>query len=267
MMGNSDPLLTSLKSFGYCIVRLPKADIKPLQILVKQGNNLERLGELGTLLVAGSNITVPEINQNIAASNIIGAQTGDLKIGVGLSLLGNIIGAMGGSKLGLDVKYQQAKSAAFEFQEVLEDKVEIARLDQYLADADVSPFSRYVATLLEADEIYITTAIIKSRVFVLEAKKSDGIELELSVADLQQLVGTNVEVGTHNSIASKVTYKGAIPLVFGFQAVRVYYDDGRYTAFKPMNAGMAAMRSPGSGSGAGADWLVTESPFVRLVTD
>jgi Holliday junction resolvase len=174
---------------------------------------------------------------------------------------------MGGSKLGLDVKYQQAKSAAFEFQEVLEDKVEIARLDQYLADADVSPFSRYVATLLEADEIYITTAIIKSRVFVLEAKKSDGIELELSVADLQQLVGTNVEVGTHNSIASKVTYKGAIPLVFGFQAVRVYYDDGRYTAFKPMNAGMAAMRSPGSGSGAGADWLVTESPFVRLVTD
>src|SRR4051812_16465612 len=130
-MGNSDPLLTSLKASGYCVVRLPKADITPLQILVRQGNNLERLGELATLLVAGSNIAMPEISQDVVASNIIGQQTGDLKIGVGLSLLGNILGAMGGSKLGLDVKYQQAKSAAFEFHEVLEDRVEVAKLDQY----------------------------------------------------------------------------------------------------------------------------------------
>lgn len=60
-MGNSDPLITSLKSFGYCIVRLPKADIKPLQILAKQGNNLEGLGDLTTLLVAGSHIALPEL--------------------------------------------------------------------------------------------------------------------------------------------------------------------------------------------------------------
>ncbi len=266
-MGNSDPLLTSLKSFGYCIVRLPKADIKPLQILVKQGNNLERLGELATLLMAGNNIAMPEISQNVTASNIIGAHTGNLKIGVGLSLLGNIIGAMGGSKLGLDVKYQQAKSAAFEFHEVHEDKVEVAKLDQYLADADVNPFSRYVATLLEADEIYITTAVIKSRVFTLEAKQSNGTEIELSVPELQQVVGANVEVGTHNSVASKVTYKGAIPLVFGFQAVRIYYDDGRYTAFNPLSAGGAVMRSAGRTLSDGADRIVTESPFVRLVTD
>jgi hypothetical protein len=265
-MGNSDPLLTSLKSSGYCVVRLPKADITPLQILVRQGNNLERLGELATLLVAGSNIAMPEISQDVVASNIIGQQTGDLKIGVGLSLLGNILGAMGGSKLGLDVKYQQAKSAAFEFHEVLEDRVEVARLDQYLADADVSPFSRYVATLLEADEIYITTAVIKSRVFTLEAKKSDGTQLSLSVPELQQVVGANVEVGTHNSVASKITYKGATPLAFGFQAVRVYYDDETYTAFKPVPAGGVGMRSLGRPEKV-VERLVTESPFVRLVAD
>lgn len=264
-MGNSDPLLATLKSFGYCIVRLPKADIKPLQILVKQGNNLERLGELTTLLVTGSHIKLPKLSQDVVASSLIGSQSGNLRIGIGLSLLGNIIGAMGGSRLGLDAKYQRAKTAAFEFHEVLEDKVEVARLDQYLADADVNPFSRYVATLLEADEIFITTAAIKSRVFTLEAKKSDETELALSVPELQQLVGTNVEVGTHNSVASKITYKGSIPLVFGFQAVRIYYDEGRYSSFKPLKAGRAAMRS--SRTSSDQELLKTESPFVRLVTD
>ncbi len=29
----SDPLLNLLKSYGYCTIRLPKADVKPLQIL------------------------------------------------------------------------------------------------------------------------------------------------------------------------------------------------------------------------------------------
>ncbi len=263
-MGNSDPLLTTLKSFGYCLVRLPKADIRPLQILIRQGSNLERLGELATLLVTGSNVAPPQVSQDVPASNIIGEQSGDLKIGVGLSLLGNILGAMGGSKLGLDVKYQQARSAAFEFHDVLEDRVEVARLDQYLSDADVNPFSTYVAKLLEADEIFVTTAIIKSRVFTLEAKKSDGTGLELSVPDLQQVVGTNVEVGTHNSVASKVTYKGATPLAFGFQAVRVYYDDGKYRALKPVPAGGVAMLYP---EGSRQEWLVSESPFVRLRTD
>src|SRR5438132_14374872 len=102
----SDPFLTYLKSFGYCVIRLPKVDIKPLQILTKRGSDLERLGELETLLVSGSNIPAPPTKENVRAANISGQRTSDLSIGVGLSILGSVIGAMGGSKLGLDVKYQ-----------------------------------------------------------------------------------------------------------------------------------------------------------------
>ena len=48
---------------------------------------------------------------------------------------------MGGSKLGLDVTYKNAKTAAFEFADVLEDRVDLADVDQYLTDADISAFS------------------------------------------------------------------------------------------------------------------------------
>jgi hypothetical protein len=111
----SDPFLTYLKAYGYCVIRLPKSDVKPLQIQAKQGKDLDRLGDLTTLMMAGSNIPLPPVSENMQAANISGQRTSDLSFGVGLSILGSFLGAMGGSKLGLDVKYQQAKTVAFEF--------------------------------------------------------------------------------------------------------------------------------------------------------
>ena len=59
---------------------------------------------------------------------------------------------MGASTLGLDVTYRRAKVAAFEFGDVTEDTVEVAKLDQFLSDADVNPLSQHVGSLLEADD-------------------------------------------------------------------------------------------------------------------
>lgn len=260
----NDPFLTYLKSFGYNMIRLPKADVKPLQVLARQGNDLNRLGDLAMLLVAGSNIPLPSVSENTRAANISGQRTSDLSIGVGLSIMASIIGAMGGSKLGLDTKYQQAKTAAFEFQDVYEDKIEIVRLDQYLADADVSPFSRYVVELLEADELFVTTATIKSTKFTVEAKQSNGAALDVSVPEIQNIVGGNVKVSGAATVTSKVTYESSVPLVFGFQAVRLFYDQGRYTAFEPLAAGAVGMKALSQVPSDGAQRLVTDSAFVRL---
>src|SRR5690349_22455405 len=95
----SDPFINALKSFGYNVVRLPKPDMQPLQILAKNGDNLERLGALTTLLVPGGAINQPKITSGTPVAPISGSRTGDLKIGLGLSILGNVIGAMGGSSL------------------------------------------------------------------------------------------------------------------------------------------------------------------------
>ncbi|HEX8139498.1 MAG TPA: hypothetical protein VF544_18200 [Pyrinomonadaceae bacterium] len=259
----ADPYLTYLKSFGYNVIRLPKADLKPLQLMAKQGKELNKLGDLTTLLVAGENIAVPKIEADTVAANISGQRTGEVSIGIGLSILGNIIGAMGGSKLGLETSYKQAKSAAFEFTGVLEDKIELIELDQYLADADVNPFSRYVADMLEADELYVTTATIKSTKFTIEAKKSDGTSLEVEVPVIQGIVGSNVKVANEQSTTTKVSYEGNIPLVFGFQAIRLFYEKGQYKRFKPLEPGFG-MRSLEKVPDNDSEWLTTESPFVDM---
>lgn len=264
MFSCNDPFITYLKAFGYNVIRLPKADIGPLQILARNGKDLDPLGDISTILVAGADAPLPPVTRNTRTANISGQRTSDLSIGVGLSILGGVIGAMGGSKLGLDAMYKNARTAAFEFQDVYEDKVEVARLDQHLADADVNPFSRYVAKLLEADEIFVTTSTIKSTKFIVEAKKSDGGTLDVSIPEIQEVVGGSVKVSGSAAMTSKVAYESSTPLVFGFQAVRLYYDQGRYTAFEPVGAGSVAMKAIGGAPPEGVQRLTTESAFVRL---
>lgn len=259
---NSDPFVNALKSFGYNIVRLPKADIQPLLLLSKGDDSLERLGAITKLLTPNDGVPAPTIAADTIASNINGSRTGDLKIGVGLSILGAIIGAMGGS-LGVEAAYQQAKSAAFEFESVLEDKVDIIELDQYLGEAVVNPASVFVRQLLESDKLYVVTATIKSSKFAFDAKKSDGTDLEVDVPVIQQIVGGNVKVSGQSEVASNLTYEGKVPLVFGFQAVRLYFEDGRYTALKPADIAMRAPSSAGVRE-TRSEFLATEGTFASL---
>jgi hypothetical protein len=262
-VGNSDPFLSYLKSFGYSVVRLPRTDLRPLQVLVKEDTRLTRLGDLTTVLRPGEQVAIPALKQDVPAANVSGERTRDLSIGVGLSILGNIIGAMGGSKMGLEVGYKRARTAIFEFADVLEDRVDLAEIDRYLSDADIDAFSSHVAQLLEADAVYVMTSTIKSRKFIVQAKASDGTTVDVKLPEIQQAVGGNVKVSTEGGGTSKLVYEGAVPLVFGFQAARLYYDQGRYTAFKPLAPGETALEA-GTRAAAQAEYLESASPFVRL---
>jgi hypothetical protein len=260
-MGNPDPFLTSLKSFGYSVIRLPRTDIQPLQVLTKEGTRMTRLGELARILKPGSTIALPRLKENIPAANVSGERTSELSIGVGLSILGSVISAMGGSKLGLDVGYKNAKTATIEFTDVLEDRVDLLDVDQYLGDADVVPFSNHAAQLLEADAVYVLTSTIKSQKFIVQAKENNGTPIAVQIPEIQGVVGASVKVSTAKESSSKIVYEGAQPLVFGFQAARLFYENGRYTAFKAMAPGAGALERKAAPA---ADYLVTESPFVRL---
>jgi hypothetical protein len=264
-MGDSDPLLTYLKSFGYSVVRLPRTDLRPLQLLVRAETRLTRLGDLSAVLQPGGRAPLPPLTENVAAANISGERTRDLSLGVGLSILGNVIGAMGGSTVGLEAGYKQAKTAAFQFTDVLEDRVDLLAIDQYLGDADVNPLSTYAAQLLDADAVYVITSTIKTRTFVVDAKDASGASVDLQVPEIQGVVGGNVKVSASPGGASKVVYEGPVPLVFGFQAARLFYADGRYTAFKPLQPGEAALEAHvAAASVARAEYLQTDSPFARL---
>jgi hypothetical protein len=238
-----DPFLSCLEAFGYCVVRLPRADLEPLQLLLRAGDDLERLGHLSSVLVPGPHVGLPRVSRNRPAASISGRRTGSLDVGVGLSLLGGVVAAMGGSQIGLDDTYRAAHTITFEFRDVMEDSVELVDLDQYLADARVNRQSAHVETLLDADRLYVTTAVVKSRSLTVEARDEDGTAVSVHVPALQQLAGGQVSVSLAGDNSSAIVYAGTTPLGFGFRAVRLFYEDGRYGAFEPLEAGEAGLKA------------------------
>jgi hypothetical protein len=257
-----DPFLTYLKQSGYSVIRLPRAGFSPLQILTLEKREFSVLGELASVLNGAG--VAPPIRLNTAAASISGQATADMRIGFGLSLLGTILGAMGAGTVSLETEYSKARSVTFKFSDVLVDAVDLTLLDQYLAVADINPSARHVSRLLETDDVYVVTATLKSRKIAVEGKGQNGAGVTLSVPAIQQVVGATVKVGLESGQASVITYEGEQSLTFGFQAARLFYDQGRYTAFKPIEPGVAAARSL---SGLGAqepDLYASPTSFVRI---
>ena len=91
---------------------------------------------------------------------------------------------------------------------------------------DINPASKHVATLLESDEVYVVIATIKSNKFVVGAKADGGASAEVKVPDIQQIVGAKIKVSAAAGQKGKVTYEGPEPLIFGFQAIQLFYDAG-----------------------------------------
>lgn len=259
-MGCHESALDYLRSLGYNVVLLPKSDIAPLQLLSPAGRGtFDRFGQLDTVLVGDGSVGLPTVQTDLPAANIAGRSSSGLKLGIGLSVLGNIVAAMGGSPLGLEAAYQKAATVSFEFREVYEDRVQVAALDRYVAAADLDPYSRSAGQLLSASDLLVVTSTLKTATIAVRASDRGDATLALDAPEIQGIVGAGVTVSRSDSDTTMLSYSGPTALVFGFQAVRLHYDDGFYRAIEP--AGGIRMRAPA----ADAPWVVAPGPLVRLI--
>lgn len=258
-MGSSDPILTTLKDFSYNVVRIPRTGIRPLQLLVKRGNDLTFLGEITELFRPGG-VPVPALGPDEQAAFINGKRSRDLELSVGLSLLGGIIGAMTGTKLDVGVGYKRAKAVAFEFNDVKQSQISQIQLSRFLTAATIDSSAGPPARMLEEDQVYVITSTIKSTKFTTEATAAGGVAVNVDVPVIQQIVGGRAQVNTAGTSQAKVTYEGAAPLIFGFQAVRLEFEGGRLIGLKQVKSDEGALRA----LEAEYEMLELDSPFANL---
>jgi hypothetical protein len=228
----NDPLIEKLKEYGFNPISLPRAGIRPLQILSKDGKELTRLGDLDSLL-AGDPAGLPPVDADLPAAQIKVRKTGKVKGGLAITVLGNFLKAMGAKGLGLSSQVKRSKDLVFGFEDVKEDRIDIAVLDTYLTNADVNPESRYLRQLLESEGIYIVTSILKSRKFSIETGGAASSDSKLDADAIKGVVGAGVNVSSSGESGNSVTFEGPEDLTFAFQAVQLNYYDGRYATLKP----------------------------------
>ncbi len=247
-MSRPDESITYLKDRGYCVVRLPRSDLKPLNTLLRAGKkDLTRLGDLAAIMIKGANDLPPLSMDNVAPHQISGQKSSSVKVEIGINLLGNIIQALGGANLNLSLGFSGTKSMIFKFENVLEDHIDLDRLDQYLSMSSIKPDQKAVTSALIDDEVYVITSTIKTGAFAIQAKGDGNTSVGLDVPVIQQAASGSLKVDIAKAAEGTVTYEGKTPVVFGFQAVQLIYDekDQSYTTVNPLDAGKMAAKAVG----------------------
>ena len=252
---------TYLRTLGYCPVRFPKSDVLPLLLLSKSGSTLDRFGRLDTVLVGDGAVPLPPIQTDLPAATISGRTSSALRLGIGLSILGDVLIAMGASPIGLKAAYGKAERISFEFRDVVEDRIEVAALDRYLSDADLNAHTTHAAQLLESDDLYVVTSTLKTDKVIVKAWGESEQAVDVDASAVQQVVGGRVGVNESSEQEQLITYTGRSRLVFAFQACRLRYVDGDYRALATANR--VSMRHAGSPD-SDDDLLDAGVPFVRL---
>lgn len=229
-MGSQDPYLSALKKLGLSVVRLPRANLGPLTVMVRDGSKLLVTGTVPELMKSA--VPTPQIRRDQPAAGIAANKTRELDVSLGLNLLAGWLGAMGAGNLGIETQFKNAKTITFAFPDVQVDTTSGIELDKYLARSEPDPTAKQHVKLLESDRVYVIVLAAKSRRFSVEAKAASGQSVSLDVPAIQQLVGGEVKVSAAQSGATTVSYEGKAPLYFGFQALQLFYKRGQYQGFE-----------------------------------
>jgi hypothetical protein len=272
-MGSSDPFLQTLKHLNYNVVRLPRVNIRPLQILEKRGNDLVIIGDVPDLFIPGDK-PLPEVTPDQPSIDLSGSRSRELELSVGLTLLGGILGAMTGSNLKLNAGFKNAKSVVFEFDNVLATTLDKQiNLMKFIAAARIDESAPPAARLAKNSQIFIITDTIKSRKFTVEAFKSGGVEADVDVPVIKSVASGTGKVTVKGESKAKVSFEGEAPLVFGFKAVRVEFENGKLKNFVDVESGSVGLRKVGGDDEPGAEtpepeleMLSTPGPFANLLT-
>jgi hypothetical protein len=267
-MSRPDQSITFLRNFGYSVFRVPRLGAQPLELLHRNGKDLTRLGGVGDLIRGGTVPAPPVHRDDRPGVDIEGTETSKINVSIGVTILGSFISALGGGNLGLQVGFNRAKSVKFKYTGVSEDSIDILLLEQFIKSGQINENvpSGTIDKLID-DEIYAITSILKTKKIVVSAQGEGGVSVGLDVPVIQDAVGGTVKVGSEGTSTSAISFEGAIPVPFAFQAVQLVFDEsGEFLTTEQLPAGDAAARAIGRDTrpSGGRVFLSVNGAFARV---
>src|SRR5271157_3311773 len=242
-MSRPDPFLNLLKDIGYLPLRLPRADVEPLQLLNVSSKEFTLLGDLGDAMSAGDGAKLPEIKTDIqTAGEIQGTRSSTVKLSIGANILGNILGALTGNNLDVSSAFKNASSLTFEFADVTVNNVSIIQLNKFLNLAKVDSVVQQIQDLVLAGNAGVTTAVARTKKYLVSAQNDHGVDVAADVPVIKGIAGGKVAVSTAGNNNQKVVFEGPSPVTFGVQAVRLSFNNGQFSAIDAFAAGSGAVR-------------------------
>lgn len=265
-MSHPDPFLNLLKDISFLPLRLPRADVQPLQLMGIDGKDLSMLGQLADAMKAGPTAVMPPVQNDIqTASQIQGTRSSTVKLSIGLNLLGGIINALTGQNLDVSAAYQRASTLTFQFDDVTVNSVSIILLDKFLNSSDIDPSAKQIQDLMIAGNAGVTTCVAQSKKFIVGAQNDHGVDIGVDVPIIQNVAGGKLGISTTGENNNQVVYQGTTPITFGVQALRLGFDaTGKITGFTQVAPGAGALRGLEPAATGVPNLVTLQTTFVEV---
>jgi hypothetical protein len=256
----TDPMVEALKDAGYNVLAVPREDFAPLRLLRSDGRRtLRPLGPLAVELASDG--PLPAVRTGERASDVTVTRTRRLSGSLGIEILGRLLQAIGASPTAA-AELSREGGTSVALVGVTRDWVGEGDLAAYL-EHDVRTRTERTRQLAEDRQLFVVTAVLRSRVLRMETSRKVAARIEASVP-LTPGVAPKIELSGGSEGTRTLTYQGETALPFGFQAVQLSYRDGRWSNFTDAD-GRISYAAPGRGSAVRRrlildDDLVEEDP-------
>jgi hypothetical protein len=214
---------------GYGLVALPDASIRPLQVLGRDGSSLSPYGEAARIFLPGLE-PVPEAKPEIHVAPIDVRETSFLDRRLGINVVSKWLG---GDKAGVTGRLNRSARFRLKLSDIIKYAVDLDLLDKFLANAKLHDQMPTIEDLLNRDKLYIVNAVLTSPAMMLESEGNDLVDADFDIPDVGYGASGGAKVKVESKQKRQVEFKSDIPVVFAFQAVQIFYEDGRYVALHP----------------------------------
>jgi hypothetical protein len=237
-----DPMVEALKDAGYNVLAIPRADFAPLQLLRSDGRRtLRPLGSLAAELTSAG--PLPVVHDGERVSDFTVTRSRRLTGSVGVEILGRLLQAIGASPAAA-AELGSAGGTCVALTGVTRDWVGEGDLAAYL-ERGVRARTERTGQLAGDRQLFVVTAVLRSRVLRLETSRKVAAKLEASLP-VAPGVAPKIDASGGSEGTTTLLYEGESALPFGFQAVQLSYRDGRWSNFTDAD-GRISYAAAGSG--------------------
>lgn len=223
----NDPAVTYLRSLNYNVLRHPRADLVPLDVLGRTDSVAERLGPLDAIWKSSAPKPKPK---TVAAANVKAQSTASIKGSLGVKVMDGLLSGFGVGSLGGKFTLSGSKGMRFHFEKPIVLGIDVFAIGGYLSNGDLDESNPAVDRYFydESADVFIVTEVLRTNKLTIEFEAAKAGAAAADVSALQGLLTPQLEVARDTKRDSAITIATREPLSFGFKAQAVQYN-GKWT--------------------------------------
>jgi hypothetical protein len=186
---DGDPVVEYLRSmFGANIVRIPRASLRPPQVLAARKGDTRTMGQLSDILVGTSLFVLdPGDVHEEPAPSVLAQKTRSVALDLGLDILSGLLQGFGVPKAGLGGAFAPKSAISFTFHDVRRVYVETNRLGRVLQGCTVDRANPATALYFQDQDpwrLLLIDSALTSAGFTVSASRSRTESAHIDVPTL-----------------------------------------------------------------------------------